>query len=118
MDVALRGRALLTLLITGAVSLASAQNKKEFRYSVQPGATVAITNDFGPITVRAATANQVLVTTTAHSNKVEVDGNQSGNRLDIRTHFLQKASSDESAVDYDVQVPNNAALVVRTRAGR
>jgi DUF4097 and DUF4098 domain-containing protein YvlB len=117
MDVAILRRALLTLLITGAVSLASAQAKKEFRYSVQPGATVAITNDFGPITVRASTANQVLVTTTAHSNKVEVDGNQSGNRLDIRTHFLQKASGDEGAVDYDVQVPNNAALVVRTAGG-
>ena len=117
MDVVIR-RTLLALLVAGAVSLASAQAKKELRYSVQPGVTVAIANDFGPVTVRATTtANQVLVTTTSRSNKVEVDGNQSGNRLDIRTHFLQKANADEGAVDYDVQVPTNAALVVRTAGG-
>jgi DUF4097 and DUF4098 domain-containing protein YvlB len=117
MDVACRRRALLTFLMAGAVSLAVAQTRKELRYSVQPGATVTITNDFGPITVVAATANQVVVTTTAHSNKVEADGMQSGNRLDIRSHFLQKANADEGAVDYDVQVPNNAALIVRTAGG-
>lgn len=107
----------MAALLVGTVSLASAQQKKDFRFTVQPGATVTVTNDFGPITVRAVSGNQVIVGATPHSAKVEVDGNQAGNRIELRSHFLQKASPQEGAVDYDVQVPANAAVVVRTSNG-
>jgi DUF4097 and DUF4098 domain-containing protein YvlB len=110
-------RAKVVVLIAGVVSLASAQQRRDLHFAVQPNATVSVTNDFGPITVRAASGNQVLVTAMAHSAKIEVDSTQAANRVDLRTHFLQKATADEEAVDYDVQVPAGASVVVRTANG-
>ena len=109
----------LVLLLSGAATLASAQQKVSKSFTVQPGATVTITSDYGPITVTpsAGTNAQVVVSATPHSNKVEIDTNQSGNRVDIRTHFLQPASATDGAVDYDIQVPSSASVVVRTANG-
>jgi DUF4097 and DUF4098 domain-containing protein YvlB len=117
MELSYRHYVILAVLLAGAVSLAAAQQKTDLRYTVQPGATVTVTNDFGPITVRGASGNQVIVAATPHSAKVEVDGHQSANRIELRTHFLQNASPQEGAVDYDVQVPANAAVIVRTASG-
>ncbi len=111
--------ATLVLLIAGAAVLAPAQQKISKSFNVQPGAIVTITNDYGPITVKpaGATGTQVLVNATPHSNKVEIDTNQSGNRVEVRTHFLQPATAADGAVDYDVQVPASASIVVRTANG-
>src|SRR5450759_1501256 len=117
MELSYRHNVIMAVLLAGAVSLAAAQQKTDLRYTVQPGATVTVTNDFGPITVRGASGNQVIVAATPHSAKVEVDGHQSANRIELRTHFLQNASPQEGAVDYDVQVPANAAVIVRTASG-
>lgn len=111
--------ATLLLLIAGAATLASAQQKITKTFTVQPGATVTVTSDYGPITVRPSmgAAAQVVVNATLHSNKVEIDANQSGNRVDVRTHFLQPSNATDGAVDYDLQVPSSASLVVRTANG-
>ena len=112
------GRSSTTAVLIGALcALASAQQKKELRYSVQPGATVSVTSDFGPVTIRAVAGTQVQVTATPRSSAVEIDSNQTGNRVDIRTHYLQKVSASEGAVDYDIQVPPAVAVVVRTENG-
>lgn len=105
------------VFLAASCALALAQQKKELRFPVQPGAAVAVTNDYGPINVTAVPGNQVQVTATPHSQKVEIDGTQSGNRVDVRTHYLQKVNDTEGAVDYDVQVPSTAALIVRTANG-
>ena len=96
-----------------------AQQKVSKSFPVQPGATVTITSDYGPITVSASTgaATQVLVSATPHSNKVEIDTNQSGNRVDVKSHFLQQVNPTDGAVDYDVQVPTSASLVIHTVNG-
>lgn len=109
----------LILLLAGAATLAPAQQKVSKTFNVQPGATVTVNSDYGPITVRPSTgaAAQVVLNAIPRSNKVEIDSNQSGNRVDIRTHFLQKTSPDDGAVDYDIQVPSSASLVVRTANG-
>lgn len=109
----------LVLLIAGAATFAPAQQKITKNFSVQPGATVSITNDYGPVTVHPSTgaAAQVVISATPHSNKVEVDANQSGNRVDVRTHFLQQANATDGAVDYDIQVPSSSSVVVRTANG-
>jgi len=117
MEKLVRRSSATALLIVALCALSGAQQKKELRFSVQPGATVSITNDFGPITVRSATGNQVLVSATPHSNNVEIDSNQSGSRVDIRSHALQKVNQNDGAVDYDVQVPAATALVLRTANG-
>ncbi len=95
---------------------ALAQNKV-FRYTVAPGATVSVTSDYGPITVRAASSNQVVVTATPHSAQAEVDCSQNGNRIDVRTRAPQNAPSDQARVDYDLAVPPGAMVIVRTATG-
>ncbi len=105
------------LAVVLALSIGAAAEKKEYRYRVYPGATVSVVSDFGPITVRPASGAQVIITATPHSNKVEVDNAQNGNRVDVRTHVLQKATPEEAAVDYELQVPRDANVTVRTVAG-
>ncbi|HZU43555.1 MAG TPA: DUF4097 family beta strand repeat-containing protein [Terriglobales bacterium] len=103
--------------IGAALLTASAQTTKEFRYTVGPKSTVVVVNRFGPISVRPSTNNQVIATATLHSNKVEVDENHNGNRVELRSHFLQNATPQEGEIDYDLQVPADAMVNVRTATG-
>jgi DUF4097 and DUF4098 domain-containing protein YvlB len=110
----------VTLGLIAAVSLAlpaSAAEKKEFRYTVTPGATISVINDYGPVRLRASNPNQVVVTAMPASKKVEADGAQNGNRIEIRTRFLQKAGESDGRVEYDLQVPADANVMVRTATG-
>ncbi|HXZ80666.1 MAG TPA: DUF4097 family beta strand repeat-containing protein [Terriglobales bacterium] len=94
-----------------------AQAKRELHYSVTSGAMVSIVNDYGPISVKPSAGNSVLINTNARSNKVEIDGNQNGNRIEVRTHYLQRVGPEEGQVDYEVQVPSNANLTVQSALG-
>lgn len=106
------------VLIASLCTFASSQQqKKQLNFSVQPGAVISVTNDFGPISVRSVAGSQVQVIATPHSANVEVDSNQTGNRIDIRSHYLQRVTEKEGAVDYEIQVPPTAAVVVRTVSG-
>jgi DUF4097 and DUF4098 domain-containing protein YvlB len=105
------------LAVVLALSIGAAAEKKEFRYRVAPGATIAVVGDFGPITLRPSSGGQVIVTATLHSDKIEVDSAQSGNRVDVRTHILQKGTPEQSSVDYDLQVPRDASITLRTITG-
>lgn len=108
--------AALGVVLALAIGAAAAE-KKEFRYRVTPGATVSLVGDFGPITLRPASGAQVIVTATPHSDKVEVYCAQNGNRVDVRTHVLQKGTPEEGSVDYDLQVPRDASITIRTSTG-
>jgi DUF4097 and DUF4098 domain-containing protein YvlB len=101
------------LLATGTASA----DKKEFRYNVKPGASVTVVNDYGPVRVRASQVGQVVITATPSSSKVEADSLQNGNRLEVRTRFLQKTGESDGKVDYDVQVPADTTLMIRTASG-
>jgi DUF4097 and DUF4098 domain-containing protein YvlB len=96
---------------------AAAAGKQEFRYNVTPGASVSVVNDYGLVRVRASQTGQVVVTATASSSKVEVDCGQSANRVEVRTHFLQKAGESDGRVEYEIQVPADANLMIRTATG-
>src|SRR5437870_315427 len=75
-----------------------AETHKEFRYTVGPGATLSIVNQNGTITVKPSSGRQVSVAATLQSDKVEVDSNQNGNRITIRTHVLQKPAAEQARV--------------------
>jgi len=110
-----RGAALLVALVL-ALGAAAAE-KKEFRYRVAPGASVSVVNDFGPVILRPSSGGQVIVAATSHSNKIEVDCSRNGNRVDVRTRVLQKGTPEETRVDYDVQVPPDASIILHTATG-
>jgi len=95
----------------------AADSRKEFKYTVANGASVNVMNQFGTVSLRPASGNQVVVVANSHSDKVEADCTQSGNRIDVRTHFLQKANDDEGKVDYEIQVPNGATISAQVANG-
>jgi DUF4097 and DUF4098 domain-containing protein YvlB len=104
------------IAVLSAAALA-ADNRKEFKYTVGSGASVNVVNQFGSVTLKPSSGNQVVIVANTHSDKVEADCSQSGNRVEVRTHFLDKASEDEGKVDYEIQVPNGANVTAQVANG-
>jgi len=105
------------LLLVLVATLAIAEAKKELHFTVGPRANVTVINPYGPISVKSASGNQVVVTATLHSDKVEVDSGQDGNRVDIQSHLLPGANSDSGRVEYEVSVPPDAAVTLHSPTG-
>jgi DUF4097 and DUF4098 domain-containing protein YvlB len=110
------------LQITGTAAallgiMAIAESRKDYRFTVGPKATISVVNDYGPISVRPSTGSQVVVTATLHSDKVEVDNDQSGNRVQIHSHLLNGATQDTGKVDYELLVPADASVTLHSSTG-
>lgn len=99
------------------VPLLAQGEKKEFKYTVGPGASVTVVNRRGAITVKAGAGRQVIITANTSSDKVEVDASQTGNRVVARTYVLSKGSGEEARVDYAVQIPADADLIIDSGNG-
>jgi DUF4097 and DUF4098 domain-containing protein YvlB len=98
-------------------TMTATDTRREFKYNVGPKAAVSINNEYGPISVKPSPGNQVIVDATLHSDKVEVDNSQSGNRIDIRSHLLTGATPENGQVEYEVLVPSDAIVTVRSTNG-
>jgi DUF4097 and DUF4098 domain-containing protein YvlB len=107
------------VLATGLASVAVAETKKEYRYTVGPNANVSVDTQYGAISVKPGTADEVVVTATikSDSDKVEVDQHQSGNRIEIASHLLQGADQQTGQVDYELLIPPDATLNLRSSTG-
>ena len=111
-------RTLAWLLVTGCAALAfSAESDKEFKFTVAPGASVSVSNDLGPVTVRYASGHQILIKAKTGSEKVEVDAEQKGNRFEVRTHLLQPGSEAEQRVEYEIFLPAKVGITVHANNG-
>lgn len=100
-------------LVTGAI----AETRKEFRFTVGPKANIVVDNQYGSITIRPGSPNQVLVVAVLHSDKVEVDNSHEGDRLEIESHLLQGADAQSGRVDYELTVPPNIPLNLSSTSG-
>jgi len=126
-DVALAGlgelymesRHAVTFIAIGIIATGSlvAQSKKEYHFAVGPKSGVSVTNPYGSITVRPSTNNTVFVNAILHSDKVEVDNSQNGNRVDIQSHLLSGADAESGRVDYEVMVPADASISLHSSTG-
>src|SRR2546430_4814896 len=105
--------ALLTLMVSVA-AFAANETRKEYRFTVGPQASVTINNQFGPISVKPGAGNVVVVKVLLRSDKVEVDRNQNGNRVVILSHLFAGATPETAKVDYEVQVPSDASVTLRS----
>lgn len=94
-----------------------AQSRREYHFSVGPKAGVSVTNPYGSISVRPSTNNRVVVNAVLHSDKVEVDNSQNGNRVDIQSHLLAGADAESGRVDYEVQIPADASITLHCSSG-
>jgi DUF4097 and DUF4098 domain-containing protein YvlB len=98
-------------------AFAAAQRTKEFRYAVGPGASISISNESGPISVRPSLTSEVVIVSKFRSSKIDIDGKRNGNRVVVRTHLLQPGSPDEARVEYTVLVPADVNLVLQASDG-
>jgi len=108
--------AVAVVMIACAIAV-SASEKKEFNYTVGPKASITINNQFGPVSVKPSTANQVIVTAILQSNKVEVDDSKIGDRVELKSHLLPGASPVNARVEYEVQVPAHASVPIHSTNG-
>src|SRR4029077_12381443 len=88
MESAQRAARLVSVAIVSTAICASAQVRKEFRYTVGPRAAISITNQYGPISVKPSTGTQVVVTAILHSDRAEVEQDKDEIRLDVLTHLF------------------------------
>ena len=109
----LAGAAVIALLTLPA----AAQQKQEFKYALAQGGTLTIINENGPVTVRPAAGRQATVSVTRRSEKIEIDEDNAGNRVQLRAHALEKLSGDAARVDYEVSVPPGVSLRVVAAGG-
>ena len=111
-----RAAELITVTVIVAGTLV-AESKKELHFTVGPRAGVSVINPYGSISVKPSLTNTVSVTAILHSDKVEVDNNQSGNRVDIRSHLLPGADAESGRVDYEILVPADASITLHSSTG-
>jgi DUF4097 and DUF4098 domain-containing protein YvlB len=108
------GLATVTIILLGTLV---AESKKELHFTVGPRAGVSVINPYGSISVKPSSGNTVMVTAVLHSDKVEVDNNQSGNRVDIQSHLLPGADAQSGRVDYEILVPADASITLHSSTG-
>src|ERR1700730_16355167 len=94
-----------------------AETQKGYDFPVGPKAGVSFVNPYGSISVKPSLNNTVVVNAVLHSDKVEVDNSQNGNRVDTQSHLLAGADSGSGRVDYEVLVPADASITLHSSTG-
>lgn len=107
----------VTIAATLICASAFADSRKEYRFSVGSRAGVSVNNPYGSISVRPSTGNMVVINAVLHSDKVEVDNNQNGNRVEVQSHLLPGADAVSGRVDYDIFVPADASITLHSTTG-
>lgn len=104
------------LLLCGAVSASPDRLVRRFKVEAHP--VVTLHNPNGMVTVRAWTKPEVMVTANRASDRVEVDAEQTGNRVDITTHQASDTVAPEDLrADYEISVPEDAELQIHDDSG-
>lgn len=118
------GGRLIELAVFGAVmagtmtvGTAAAETHKEFRFNLAPKAGVSVNNDYGSVSIRPSSGNAVVVNAVLSSDKVEVDQNVVGNRVEIQSHLLPGADAQSGRVDYEILVPADTNLALHSSYG-
>ncbi len=109
----------LQLVTIGALLAGTllAESHKEYRFNVGPRAIVSVTNPYGSISVKPSSGNVVVINALLYSDKVEVDKNLAGNRVEIQSHLLAGADAQSGRVDYEVFVPADASITMHSSTG-
>jgi DUF4097 and DUF4098 domain-containing protein YvlB len=90
--------------------------EKHFKVEARP--VITLHNPNGTVTVKAWTKQEVMVIVTAASNQVDVDTEQTGNRVDIMTHPVSdNVSPNDLRADFEIRVPEDAELQIHDDSG-
>jgi hypothetical protein len=112
-----RAAILAAAAILAMSGFALSQTRQEFRFKVGHKTTVSIANQYGPVSVKPIAGKLVVVTATVYSDKVEIDQHHSGKRVSVLSHLLPGATPETGRVDYEVLVPSNATVSIRSATG-
>lgn len=104
----------ITALVAGTLV---AETRKEYHFNVGPKAGVSVNNPYGSISVKPSPGNTVVINAVLHSDKVEIDNTQTGNRVDIQSHLLPGADATSGRVDYEILVPADASITLHSSTG-
>ena len=105
------------MLATCLASVAIAESRKEMRFNVGPKANISVDTQYGAISVKPGSSNEVVVTAILQSDKAEIDNDQHGNRIEIASHLLPGADAQSGRVDYELLIPPDATLSLRSATG-
>ena len=90
----------------------------EKHFKVDPHPVITLHNPNGAVMVKAWTKSEVMVIATRASDQVEVDAEQTGNRVDIMTHPVANGTvTDGLRTDFEVRVPEDAELQIHDDSG-
>jgi DUF4097 and DUF4098 domain-containing protein YvlB len=104
-------------LLLFSIAPASA-DRLEKHFKVEASPVVTIHNPDGIITVRAWTKHEVMVVANRASDQVDLEIEQSGNRVDIMTHQVSDTvAPDNLRADYEISVPEDAELQIHNDSG-
>jgi len=103
--------------VTLIFQTALAESRKEYHFNVGARAGVSVNNPYGSISVGPSTGNTVVINAILHSDKVEVDNSQSGNRVEVQSHLLPGADAVSGRVDYEIFVPVDASVTLHSSTG-
>jgi DUF4097 and DUF4098 domain-containing protein YvlB len=110
-----RGLPLFTLLFA-VLTLAADRVEKTFPVSKNP--SLVLTNYTGAVSVKGWQNPEIKVICTKYSQNVEIDIESTANRVRLATHVLDKlASAERARVDYQISVPEESNLDVRSNMG-
>src|ERR1700691_1762838 len=107
------------LLVPGLLLCSAASaDRIERHFKVEAHPVVTIHNPNGTVTVRAWTKSDVMVVARRATTEVEVDAEQTGNRVDVQTRQIaDTASPDDLRTDFEISVPEDAELQIHDDSG-
>ena len=108
---------LITLILATFLASGAFAATKEYRYTVGPHANISVDTQYGAISIKPGSDNQVVVTAIFKAGNVEVDQQQNGNRIEIASHLLHGTDQQTGKVDYDLQIPPDATINLRSSTG-
>ena len=110
---------ILELAVVGAMMAGTlvGETHKEYRFNVGAKSGVSINNPYGSVSVKPASGNVVVINAVLASDKVEVDNNAFGNRVEVQSHLLSGATAESGRVDYEVLVPADASVTLHSSTG-
>ena len=104
-------------LLLGAASPVYAHHLEK-QFSVQPHPLITLHNPSGTVTISSWDKPEVMVVADHNSQKIEVDAEQNGNRVDVVTHQIaEDIKPDELRANYVITVPEDSELQIHNDSG-
>jgi len=111
-------RVLLAAAILAGTAWSASATKIEKHFQVTGRPVVTVKNSNGRVEVKSWNKQEVMVVANQFGKNAEVDTEQAGSRVEITTRTLNdSARGADMQVDYQVLVPEETELQVRTDSG-